>query len=241
MCGVRLFKSIKVFVWLSSLALAYIPPSRCSFAASRSRVGHSGRHGPHPARASASGPTTPPTRAARGYAPLDQINAVELQQARGGMAVQDRQPRTASRVQARGHAADGEGGCLHHRRHAALGDRTRRARPASKSGSTACAKGARAANAPRQLSGRGVSYWSDNRGDDRILFVTTGYRLVALNAQTGAPIQSFGKNGILDLKEGVVYGNRQPIDLETGEIGLHSTADHRARRRPRSVRRSRKG
>src|SRR5215217_5940131 len=84
-------------------------------------------------------------------------------------------------------------------------------------------EGARAANAPRQLSGRGVSYWSDNRGDDRILFITTGYRLVALNAKTGAPIQSFGKNGILDLKEGVVYGSRQPIDLETGEIGLHST------------------
>jgi quinoprotein glucose dehydrogenase len=84
-------------------------------------------------------------------------------------------------------------------------------------------EGARAANAPRQLSGRGVSYWSDNRGDDRILFVTTGYRLVALNAQTGAPIQGFGKNGILDLKEGVVYGNRQPIDLDSGEIGLHST------------------
>src|SRR3954471_11961665 len=84
-------------------------------------------------------------------------------------------------------------------------------------------EGARAANAPRQLSGRGVSYWSDNRGDDRILFVTTGYRLVALNAQTGAPIQSFGKNGILDLKDGVVYGNRQPIDLDSGEIGLHST------------------
>jgi quinoprotein glucose dehydrogenase len=84
-------------------------------------------------------------------------------------------------------------------------------------------EGARAANAPRQLSGRGVSYWSDGRGDDRILFVTTGFRLVALNAQTGAPIQNFGKSGIVDLKEGVVYGNRQPIDLESGEIGLHST------------------
>jgi quinoprotein glucose dehydrogenase len=84
-------------------------------------------------------------------------------------------------------------------------------------------EGARAANAPRQLSGRGVSYWSDGRGDDRILFVTTGFRLVALNAQTGGLIQGFGKNGIVDLKEGVVYGNRQPIDLESGEIGLHST------------------
>jgi quinoprotein glucose dehydrogenase len=46
---------------------------------------------------------------------------------------------------------------------------------------------------------------------------------VSLDAKTGQPTPGFGKNGILDLKEGVVYGNRQPIDLETGEIGLHST------------------
>ena len=68
-----------------------------------------------------------------------------------------------------------------------------------------------------------MSYWTDGKGDDRVLYVTPGYRLVALNAQTGAPIASFGNNGIVDLKVGVVYGNRQPIDLETGEIGLHST------------------
>src|SRR5215468_2518457 len=84
-------------------------------------------------------------------------------------------------------------------------------------------EGNRAAIAPRQLSGRGVAYWTDGRGDDRVIFVTTGYRMVELNAKTGQPVASFGKNGILDLKEGVVYGNRQPIDLETGEIGLHST------------------
>jgi quinoprotein glucose dehydrogenase len=84
-------------------------------------------------------------------------------------------------------------------------------------------EGNRAAIAPRQLSGRGLSYWTDGRGDERILFVTTGYRLVALNARTGALVSTFGKNGVVDLKEGVVYGSRQPIDLETGEIGLHST------------------
>src|SRR6202521_806476 len=84
-------------------------------------------------------------------------------------------------------------------------------------------EGVRAAIAPRQLSGRGVSYWTDGKGDDRVLFLTTGYRLVALNARTGSPIQGFGKNGIVDLKEGVIYGTNQQIDLETGEIGLHST------------------
>ena len=49
-------------------------------------------------------------------------------------------------------------------------------------------EGNRAAIAPRQLSGRGVSYWTDGKGDERILYVTTGYRLVALNAKTGALI-----------------------------------------------------
>src|SRR5437868_5491923 len=83
-------------------------------------------------------------------------------------------------------------------------------------------EGARAVAAPRQLSGRGLSYWTDGR-EERILFVTTGYRLVALDAKTGQPVPSFGKQGIVDLKEGVYYGNRQPIDLESGEIGLHST------------------
>jgi quinoprotein glucose dehydrogenase len=84
-------------------------------------------------------------------------------------------------------------------------------------------EGNRAAIAPRQLSGRGVSYWTDGRGDDRVIFVTTGYRLVALNAHTGQPVPGFGKNGMVDLKEGMVTGTGQQIDLETGEAGLHST------------------
>jgi len=84
-------------------------------------------------------------------------------------------------------------------------------------------EGQRAAIAPRQLSGRGLGYWTDGKGDDRVLFVTTGYRLVALHAQTGVPIPAFGKDGVVDLKIGVTYGTGQPIDLETGEIGIHST------------------
>ncbi|HYL35992.1 MAG TPA: PQQ-binding-like beta-propeller repeat protein [Bryobacteraceae bacterium] len=84
-------------------------------------------------------------------------------------------------------------------------------------------EGNRAAIAPRQLSGRGVSFWTDGRGDDRVVFVTTGYRLVELNAHTGAVITSFGANGMVDLKVGMVTGAGQQIDLETGEAGLHST------------------
>ena len=84
-------------------------------------------------------------------------------------------------------------------------------------------EGKRAGIAPRQLSGRGLSYWSDGKGDDRILYITTGYRLVALNAKTGALINGFGTGGIVDLKVGAVKGRGEPIDLETGEIGVHST------------------
>ena len=84
-------------------------------------------------------------------------------------------------------------------------------------------EGVRGANAPRQLSGRGLAYWTDGRADARIIYVTPGYRMIALDARTGQPVKTFGKDGVVDLKVGVVFGTGQPIDLETGEIGLHST------------------
>src|SRR4051812_20996748 len=83
-------------------------------------------------------------------------------------------------------------------------------------------EGGRAAASPRQLSGRGVAYWTDGR-DERVLYVTTGYRLVALDAKTGARIASFGTDGIVDLKDDVVFGKEQQIDRDAGEIGLHAT------------------
>jgi len=79
-------------------------------------------------------------------------------------------------------------------------------------------EGARGAAAPRQLSGRGLAYWSDGT-DDRILYVTPGYRLIALDAKTGIPVPGFGQKGVVDLK----LEDDQEMDLITGEIGLHST------------------
>jgi quinoprotein glucose dehydrogenase len=79
-------------------------------------------------------------------------------------------------------------------------------------------EGKRGESAPRQLSGRGLAYWSDGRGDDRIIYVTPGYQMLALNAKTGMPIPGFGKNGVVDLKTDA----DQVMDLETGEIGLHA-------------------
>ncbi|MEQ1910464.1 MAG: PQQ-binding-like beta-propeller repeat protein, partial [Vicinamibacterales bacterium] len=79
-------------------------------------------------------------------------------------------------------------------------------------------EGARGEAAPRQLSGRGLSYWTDGR-ERRILYVTPGYRLIALDAATGALVRSFGKDGVVDLKTDF----DQQIDVDTARVGLHST------------------
>ena len=78
-------------------------------------------------------------------------------------------------------------------------------------------EGPRGAAAPRQLSGRGLAYWAEGT-DERILYVTPGYQLVALDAKTGTRIASFGKAGIVDLK----LDDDQAMDLVKGEVGLHA-------------------
>ncbi|HLH42158.1 MAG TPA: PQQ-binding-like beta-propeller repeat protein [Bryobacteraceae bacterium] len=78
-------------------------------------------------------------------------------------------------------------------------------------------EGQRGAAAPRQLSGRGLAYWADGN-DERIVYVTPGYRMVELNAKTGQRISGFGKDGIVDLKE----DDDQTIDPMSPDIGLHA-------------------
>ena len=96
-------------------------------------------------------------------------------------------------------------------------------------------EGTRGANAPRQLSGRGVAYWSDGRNDHRILYVTPGYRLIALDAKTGQPVKTFGKDGVVDLKVGVTVGDGKQIDLETRRNRPPLDAYRRQGRRPRRL------
>ena len=81
-------------------------------------------------------------------------------------------------------------------------------------------EGKRGDSAPRLLSGRGLAYWPGTGGQGaRIVYVTPGYQMVALDAKTGVPAAGFGKNGIVDLK----LEDDQPVDPITGEIGLHAT------------------
>ena len=66
---------------------------------------------------------------------------------------------------------------------------------------------------------RGLAYWSDGQGDDRILLISPGYQLIALNAKTGVPLPGFGKNGRIDLTEGLDRAVVKP-----GQIGASSPA-----------------
>jgi quinoprotein glucose dehydrogenase len=63
--------------------------------------------------------------------------------------------------------------------------------------------GERFGRAPRKNSGRGLSYWTDGAGDERLLVVTPGFYLVALDPQTGRQVPGFGENGVIDLMQGV--------------------------------------
>jgi glucose dehydrogenase len=71
-------------------------------------------------------------------------------------------------------------------------------------------EGTRGVAAPRQVSGRGLAYWTDGK-EERILYVTPGYRLFALDARTGALVRSFGQKGFVDLK----LDDDQEVDPET--------------------------
>jgi quinoprotein glucose dehydrogenase len=75
----------------------------------------------------------------------------------------------------------------------------------------------RRAAAPRRDAGRGVSYWS-NGTDERIFTVTPGFRLVALEARTGRPVSTFGRDGVVDLKS--LLGVE--VDARTAAIGNSS-------------------
>jgi quinoprotein glucose dehydrogenase len=78
-------------------------------------------------------------------------------------------------------------------------------------------EGKRGEEAPRRLSGRGLAYWTDGR-EARIIYVTPGYVMWALDAKTGAVVRSFGRNGSVDLKTEM----DQKMDPITGDVGLHA-------------------
>jgi quinoprotein glucose dehydrogenase len=65
-------------------------------------------------------------------------------------------------------------------------------------------EGIRWQKAPRQFAGRGLAYWTDGQ-EERVIVVTPGYHLALLDAKTGRPDPKFGKDGIVDLMDGLGF------------------------------------
>lgn len=63
----------------------------------------------------------------------------------------------------------------------------------------------------KAFSIRGMNYWESADGSDRRLLFSTSNMLRALDAQTGKPIPTFGKDGVVDLREGL---DRDPATVE---------------------------
>jgi quinoprotein glucose dehydrogenase len=65
-------------------------------------------------------------------------------------------------------------------------------------------EGIRWKKAPRMFAGRGLAYWTDGR-EERAIVVTPGYHLASIDVKTGKGDPRFGKNGVVDLEEGLGF------------------------------------
>lgn len=74
-------------------------------------------------------------------------------------------------------------------------------------------------NQVARTNNRGLAYWTDGKADSRILLISPGYQLIALDAKTGHPIPNFGTNGVIDLTQGL---DREVV--KPGTIGASSPA-----------------
>jgi quinoprotein glucose dehydrogenase len=96
--------------------------------------------------------------------------------------------------------------------------------------------------APRKTSGRGLSYWTDHAGNERLFLVTPGFYLVALDPSTGRQVPGFGENGVVDLMVGVrgevtpktSIGNSSP-SLVIGDVVIVGPAHDVGMRPPAKV------
>ncbi len=91
-------------------------------------------------------------------------------------------------------------------------------------------EGIRWQKAPRQFAGRGPAYWTDGT-EERVIVVTPGYHLASLDAKTGRPDPKFGRNGIVDLMDGLGF---PLVPLAVDDPGPLVISDAAPARRARS-------
>jgi quinoprotein glucose dehydrogenase len=87
-------------------------------------------------------------------------------------------------------------------------------------------EGIRWQKAPRQFAGRGLAYWTDGT-NERVITVTPGYHMVVLDAKTGLPDPKVGKDGVVDLMEGLGF-KMVPLAVDDpGPLVISDTAQYR--------------
>ncbi|HTR47023.1 MAG TPA: PQQ-binding-like beta-propeller repeat protein [Verrucomicrobiae bacterium] len=85
-----------------------------------------------------------------------------------------------------------------------------------------------------QSNTRGVAYWpGDKQNPPRIIFTTMSRKVIALDAATGKPVPTFGKEGAVDLEVGyngvpTVYKNLVFLGASVGELPVGPPGDTRA-------------
>jgi quinoprotein glucose dehydrogenase len=68
---------------------------------------------------------------------------------------------------------------------------------------------------------RGVAYWTDGRGDARILIGTLDNRLIAIDAKTGVKVRAFGHDGEVDL---AAVGLQRKLTIEPMDLFATTSA-----------------
>jgi len=69
------------------------------------------------------------------------------------------------------------------------------------------------------IGARGINYWQSADGSDRRLIYLNGGMITQINAKTGEPITSFGDNGKIDLRKGLVHPESATRPLQTSNPG----------------------
>src|SRR4029453_4846683 len=67
------------------------------------------------------------------------------------------------------------------------------------------------------MTARGMNYWASRDGSDRRLIFSMNDYLQEINAATGQPIYEFGKDGVVDLREGL---GRDPPPIRCIQAGM---------------------
>ncbi|MCC7010659.1 MAG: PQQ-binding-like beta-propeller repeat protein [Acidobacteria bacterium] len=69
------------------------------------------------------------------------------------------------------------------------------------------------------INARGINYWQSSDGKDKRLLFSVNSFLQAIDAKTGKSILTFGNNGIVDLREGLLRAEGTGINVQSGSPG----------------------